>query len=161
MPDGSEKLDLVPIGALAKSSPKTLAVKLAREGLHALEPAPIAQLPSHLRGMNAARLDELKKSSQDHDKELVSAWTEWQYAYSGCIVENGNRLRGALWMYRELCKHNDDLDCLDLADKVLEILNRKWGVYDVPSSRQDCDRLALETAQSMAKVETRRWEDRA
>lgn len=157
MPDGSEKQP-VRLGSLAKGAPKKYAVDTAKKGLDACRPVPIAQLPASLWHMNPTRMAELKKSTEDSDRETVAAWNEWQLAYSSSITENGNRLRGALWCYRELSKHTD---CAELKEKVRALLGQEWGVYAIPEDRCECDQIARETAQSMARVETRRWEDRA
>lgn len=155
MPDG-----LVRIGDLAKQTPLKLAKKTASEYLDSCQPIEIPQRPPMLRHMNRARIDEQRSALKDQYDALVQMWNVWQQAYSSAILDNTNRLRGALWVYRELDSHPMDAEALELRDKVHAVLKEDWGVYDVPASRFDCDELARMTAVTMARVETRRPEDR-
>lgn len=152
MPDG-----LVRLGDLVKQTPLSLAKKTASEP-EACQPVEVPQRPPQIRHLTRQRIEERKAESGY--AALVEAWNGWQQAYSSSIVENTNRLRGALWCYRELNSHPLDAEARGLRDKMRGVLREDWGVYEIPLDRFECDELSRMTAVSMARVETRRPDDR-
>lgn len=153
MPDGVTK-----VADLARETPFSLAKKTAREYPDSCQPVEIPRRPPEIRCMSREDID--KEKDGDTYKALVSAWNDWQVAYSMAVADLANRLRGALWCYRELNSHPLDAEARGLRDKMRGILREDWGVYDIPLDRFECDELSRMTAVSMARVETRRPEDR-
>ena len=158
MPDGSERP--VRVSTLTKRSPLDLALLTTRTLFH-LQPVPIPQRPAHLMRLSAPRIAELRKSTSDEDRYTIGEYTQWQLDYSTAITENTKRLYGALWALRELANHPNEAERVtESIGRLVLMLSNDWGVHEIPETRQECDQLARETAQSMARVETRRWEDR-
>jgi hypothetical protein len=157
MPDGSDRP--VRISTLTKRSPLDLAL-LTTLTLHHLQPVPIPQRPAHLLRLSANRIAEIRRSGSEEDRFTIGEYTQWQLEYSTAVCENAKRLYGALWALRELANHPADPRVTEPIGRLVLMLGRDWGVHTIPETRQECDQLARETAQSMARVETRRWEDR-
>lgn len=155
MADGDYRLTQIgSVGAVAKRSSRSMAMETAKERW-CIEPVPIAPKPPHLQRITHRAHVEMRKANRPEDADVIRDFWQWQFAYCLSINENASRLRGAQWCYRELICHAD-AEAQALAVEVLGVLKTRWGLYDVPMDRCECDRIARETALTMARAETRR-----
>jgi hypothetical protein len=130
--------------------------------MESLEPLRMPELPDELDGVAPGLIDSAVRMRAD-GKELdelhatvLSAFNQYRSHRGRVVRDNLSRLSGAFWAMRTLSAavavDPSDREASEQVSELLFMLQRSWGIYEIPAGQQEQAALAEQTANARAGV---------
>lgn len=148
MPDSQPAENPRPLRSLLRKDPRRLALDVAQLFLlEACNAVPLPQEPYDIRGVTRENARSwMWQGVPPEQRDLYASWLAYQALKSTAMVENVNRLRGALWcwaeLYRAVQADASDSEAAEACELMRDFLGQVWRVPSPPLDRCERDHLA-------------------